>query len=188
MASGYGYDDDYDEDEGTGPRALRDALKERDKALKALQKQFEDQQAQLKKYEASQRKQSVAELLTAKGLNPKVSALIPADVEPTEAGVGAWLEEFGDVFGVTPPANDSSQSHEDSAAAATLHEESDPEVAALRAAWEQNAAAADGTAPASLSALAANDLAKIGETATSFEDVAKALAGLPGFKVSDYAS
>lgn len=185
MASGYGYDEDDYEDEGTtGPRALRDALKERDKALKALQKQFEEQQAQLKKYEAQTRKQSVSELLTAKGVNPKVAALIPADVEPTEAGIGAWLDEFGDVFGVT--TQESGQSREEEAAKAVLPEEADPDAAALQAAWERHNAASNGTAPTSVSQLAAADLAKIGESASSFEDVAKALAGLPGFQVSDY--
>ena len=187
MASGYDYDDDYSEDEGTGPRALRDALKERDKALKALQRQFDEQAETLAKFQQTQRKQSVAELLTAKGVNPKVSALIPADVEPTEAGIGAWLAEFGDVFGVTSQ-NDTSDSREDSAANAALPEEGDAEVAALRAAWERTNAASDGTAPTDLSQLAASDLSKIGETSASFEEAAKALAGLPGFRVSDYTS
>lgn len=184
MAYDSDYDDDYEDSSG-GPRALRDALKERDKALKALQKQFEDQKAELAKFQATQRRQSVSELLSAKGINPKVSALIPADVEPSEAGIGAWLAEFGDVFGVTSQ-DDSSDSREDSAAAASLKEEADPEAAALRAAWERQTAASNGTAPTDVAALAANDLSKIGETSGSFEEAAKALAGLPGFRVSDY--
>ena len=47
---------------------------------------------------------TIKEAISAKGLNPKIAALIPADVEPTDEAVTKWLSEYGDVF--SPPSTD----------------------------------------------------------------------------------
>jgi len=44
-------------------------------------------------------------VLTAKGINPKVAAFIPQDLEASEEAVNNWLNEYGDVFGVNQDAN-----------------------------------------------------------------------------------
>jgi hypothetical protein len=46
------------------------------------------------------RQRTVKDVLTAKGVNPKVAAFIPQDIEITEEAVSNWLNEYGDVFGV----------------------------------------------------------------------------------------
>jgi len=46
------------------------------------------------------RQRTVKDVLTAKGINPKVAAFIPQDIDITEEAVSTWLNEYGDVFGV----------------------------------------------------------------------------------------
>lgn len=89
------YDDDSTEVETpatTGPKALREAYEHEKEARKAL----EDRLAAI---EAESRAAKLASALKESGVtNPKVAALIPADVTPDK--VADWLTEFGDVFGV----------------------------------------------------------------------------------------
>ncbi len=46
------------------------------------------------------RQRTVKDVLQAKGLNPKIAALIPQDIEPTDDALVKWIEDYGDVFGV----------------------------------------------------------------------------------------
>jgi hypothetical protein len=36
-------------------------------------------------------------------VNPKISAFIPQDIDLTEESLSSWLNEYGDVFGVSQP-------------------------------------------------------------------------------------
>ena len=45
-------------------------------------------------------------MLTSKGINPKVAAFIPQDLEASEEAVNNWLSEYGDVFGVNQDAKE----------------------------------------------------------------------------------
>jgi hypothetical protein len=54
---------------------------------------------QLSSVQKSVRERSVKDVLAAKGLNEKISAFIPVEFTSTEE-VSAWVEEYGDVFGV----------------------------------------------------------------------------------------
>lgn len=47
------------------------------------------------------RKTSVAEILNGLGVNSKIAALVPSDVEASKDAIESWLKEYGDVFGVT---------------------------------------------------------------------------------------
>jgi len=49
------------------------------------------------------RSRVVKDVLTQKGVNAKVAAFIPQDLEPSEEAITNWLNEYGDVFGVTSP-------------------------------------------------------------------------------------
>lgn len=94
-------DDDEDSSESSsGPAGLRKALKDAQKQLKQAQQQLAEQGKTI-------RKRTIADALAAKGLNPKLAALVPADLEPTEEAVTTWVEEFSDVFAPasvnTPP-------------------------------------------------------------------------------------
>ena len=46
------------------------------------------------------RQRTVKDVLQAKGLNPKIAALIPHDIEPSDEALAKWVEEYGDVFGI----------------------------------------------------------------------------------------
>lgn len=179
----YGYDDE-NELQSEGLRALREADKAKAKEIKRLEALVTQQSEDLARFQAATRSQTVQSVLTAKGVNPKVAALIPSTVDPTEDAITAWLVEFGDVIGANPAKAATS----DEVARATLPEETDPEETALRAAWAEVTKAADGQPPANIDQLVAGGLSKIAENTQSFEDAAKALAALPGFVVSDYMS
>ena len=86
-------DDTYEVDDNL----VKDLRKQLNEALKA-KKQFEEELGQ---YRSQLRERTVAEVLQAKGANPKLAKFLPSDVEGDEA-IGAWLEENADVFGVVP--------------------------------------------------------------------------------------
>lgn len=86
--------DDWDDDEDdadNGPAGLRKALKETQKQLKQAQQQLAEQNKVI-------RKRTISDALSAKGLNPKLAALVPSDLESTEEAITSWVEEFSDVF------------------------------------------------------------------------------------------
>lgn len=92
-------DDDFDEapaggDDSSVIRNLR-------KADKAKARRIAELEAALAEQQKASRSRSMSEVLQARSLNPKIAALIPSDVEPTEDAVGKWLDEYGDVFGVS---------------------------------------------------------------------------------------
>ena len=88
------YEDEYDDDdmnEDNGPANLRKALKRAEKDRKVLEEQLSSLKSNL-------RQRSVKDVLEAKGVNSKIAAFIPQDVEAPEA-IAAWLDEYSDVFG-----------------------------------------------------------------------------------------
>lgn len=82
-------DNENEDDAGDGSQLVKD-----------LRKQLNAAQKELKQFRTEKRSTTVSDVLSKRGINPKVAALIPADVEPTQEAVTAWLDEFGDVFGV----------------------------------------------------------------------------------------
>lgn len=89
-------DDDFDDDQQPqqtqAPKALRQHVSK-------LEKENQELRKQLDKLAAEQRKRTVGEALTAKGMNPKLAGLVPADVETPEA-VDKWLADYADLFPV----------------------------------------------------------------------------------------
>lgn len=49
------------------------------------------------------REASISSLIQAKGLNPKIAKLIPADVESTREALDTWFEENSDLFPAAAP-------------------------------------------------------------------------------------
>lgn len=86
----------YDDDDSNLVKDLRKQLE----AAKKAQATAEATAAELK---GAVRQRTLAEVLTSKGVNAKVAALIPTDVEGDEA-VGKWLDDYADVFGITVAA------------------------------------------------------------------------------------
>lgn len=86
-------DDDTDEDAQNVPADLR-------KAHRALKKQNKELMEKLESMNASMRDRSVKDVLSSKGLNPKIAAFIPKDITSAE-DVEAWVTEYSEVFGGT---------------------------------------------------------------------------------------
>jgi predicted RNase H-like nuclease (RuvC/YqgF family) len=89
------YDDDFDED--FEPQDVVKQLRKVNRTLEKRLKELEDEATTLK---TQTRQRTVKDVLTAKGINPKVAAFIPQDIDISEEAVTNWLNEYGDVFGV----------------------------------------------------------------------------------------
>jgi len=118
------WDDDIDtDDESELVRQLRKVIKDG----KAKNEEYANE---LKTLRPTVRKTQLSDTLAKLGIkNPKIASLVPADIEPTEDSVKAWVDEYGDVFGVSasegstqsagesnPPVQDSSTEVDDASA------------------------------------------------------------------------
>jgi len=96
--SNYDYeeDDDITTDDTSGNdlvKQLRKASKQKDKELQELRSQFDS-------LSKGQRERAIKDALAARGVNGKIAAFIPQDIDPTEESVSKWLEDYADVFGI----------------------------------------------------------------------------------------
>lgn len=126
-------DDDFDGNESDLVKQLRKQLRDKDKRLSEIETQFTE-------LRNSARRDSLSKVLQAHGAKPGLARFFPADSDPTEENVLAWLKEEGDLFGWTPPAAEQPQ---ESAPV-------DEAEAQLRASYERVAnteRAADAVAP-----------------------------------------
>ena len=99
--SNYDYedDDDFTEDSSNDlVKQLRKASKQKDKELNELRSQFES-------LSKGQRERAIKDALAARGVNGKIAAFIPQDIDPTEESVSKWLEDYADVFGIEVSQN-----------------------------------------------------------------------------------
>lgn len=92
-------DDEFDsfDDGSTLLKKLRRELTQTKKALK-------ERDGELQSLKSEARKRTVRDVLSTRGLNPKIAAFIPSDVDPSEEAIASWIEEYGDVFGVVQVA------------------------------------------------------------------------------------
>ena len=101
MATNYEYDDEDDfTDEGG------DVVKQLRKVNRTLEKRLKELEQEANNLKTQTRQRTVKDVLTAKGINPKVATFIPQDIDVTEEAGSAWLAEYGDVFGVQPVAEE----------------------------------------------------------------------------------
>jgi hypothetical protein len=100
--SNYDYedDDDFDTNDSSNDlvKQLRKASKQKDKELNELKAQFES-------LSKGQRERAIKDALAARGVNGKIAAFIPQDIDPTEESVSKWLEDYADVFGIEAGQN-----------------------------------------------------------------------------------
>ena len=99
--SNYDYeDDDFDLDSSGNDlvKQLRKATKQKDKELAELKAQFEN-------LNKAQRERVIKDALASRGVNSKIAAFIPQDIDPTEESVSKWLEDYADVFGYETSQN-----------------------------------------------------------------------------------
>ena len=95
--SNYDYedDDDFDTNDSSNDlvKQLRKASKQKDKELQELRAQFDG-------LNKAQRERAIKDALAGRGVNGKIAAFIPQDIDPTEESVSKWLEDYADVFGI----------------------------------------------------------------------------------------
>ena len=81
-----------------------DLLKKLRKAKRNDEKRIKELTEQLEGLSKSQRERTVKEVLEQKGVNPKAQRLILKDLDDiSEESVNNWLEDNGDLFGLTKP-------------------------------------------------------------------------------------
>ena len=81
-----------------------DLLKKLRKAKRNDEKRIKELTEQLEGLSKAQRERTVKEVLEQKGVNPKAQRLILKDLDDiTEESVNTWLDDNGDLFGLTQP-------------------------------------------------------------------------------------
>ncbi len=88
-----------------------DVLGQLRKANKAKEKQLKEIQEELSNLRKEKRERTISEVLTARGVNPKISAFIPQDIDLTEESLSTWLSEYGDVFGIESQSTNQASSN-----------------------------------------------------------------------------
>ena len=94
--SNYDYEDDEDEE----TTESNDVVKQLRKANKQKEKELADLKSQFETLNKQQRERAIKDVLEARGVNKKISAFIPQDLDPTEESLSKWLDDNGDVFGL----------------------------------------------------------------------------------------
>lgn len=98
------FDDWDDEDQPTTPdQGGTDALRNARAAAKANAKKAKELEEKLTATMQALRERSVKDVLTAKGMNPAIAKVIPADLS-SEDEIAGWVTENSELFGVASPA------------------------------------------------------------------------------------
>ena len=105
MSNNYWDEDEDDQDIDTDTQMDgSDLLKKLRKAKRNDEKRIKELTEQLEGLSRSQRERTVKEVLEKKGVNPKAQRLILKDLEDiSEESVNTWLDDNGDLFGLTKP-------------------------------------------------------------------------------------
>jgi hypothetical protein len=93
--SNYDYEDDDFDTDSSG----NDLVKQLRKQLKAKEKELSEKDSALNNLSKTQRERAIKDALASRGVNSKIAAFIPQDIDPTEESVSKWLEDYSDVFG-----------------------------------------------------------------------------------------
>ena len=103
MSNNYWDEDEDDQDTDTEVQMDgSDLLKKLRKAKRNDEKRIKELTEQLEGLSKSQRERVVKEVLEKKGVNPKAQRLILKDLEDiSEESVNNWLDDNGDLFGLT---------------------------------------------------------------------------------------
>ena len=98
--------DDDDDDYNTQDMSS-DLVKQLRKANKQKEKELADLKTQFEGLSKAQRERAIKDTLTARGVNSKIAAFIPGDIEASEDAISKWLTDYSDVFGfeTTPQAS-----------------------------------------------------------------------------------
>lgn len=113
-------DDDFDTEDDFGSD---NAVKNLRKADRAKAKQIKELETELESLRKFQRESVITTVLKDKGVNPKIAAFIPSNINNDAEEISKWLEEYGEIFNMSPAP---------SAQANQAREVVDPNLAALR--------------------------------------------------------
>lgn len=167
-----------DDDEGLAPNdlvgKLRKALKAQQKALNAKDDEINTLKGENTTLKGQVTATSLERLLKDKGAKPQLSKFM-SGVEATEEAVTAWLSENGELFGYDPNSNQSGEAGAGAAEqqGAKLDPEMEAILAAMKQVQNQEANAAPGLNVGEEKNL--DFLNRVGQNASSFEDVEKAM-------------
>lgn len=118
--------EDFFEEEEEAPRKParkpEDAIKQIRRAERAKDKRVKELEAELSSLRKFQRDATVSQVLSEKGVNPKIAAFIPADLETSADAISSWLEQYGEVFGYQQQQNQNQASQQNLEALQTLSE------------------------------------------------------------------
>lgn len=90
---------DEDEIDLTTPQAGDSpVLQQLRKQLRTANRKISTLETENTGLKTSSRATTLKDLVKSAGYSDKIAAIIPADVEPTEAGVKGWLDNFGEIF------------------------------------------------------------------------------------------
>lgn len=93
-------EDEEDDDFTPSFESDTDLVRKLRKDLKVAQKRNKELEGSLGELSKSQRERIVKDVLTSKGVNPKVVSLVPTDIDASEEAVSTWLENYADVLGI----------------------------------------------------------------------------------------
>jgi len=94
------WDDEEEDDDLESYASDTDLVKKLRKALKSEQKRNKELEASLGELSKSQRERILKDVFASRGVNPKVAAFVPSELEASEEAIATWLESNADVFGI----------------------------------------------------------------------------------------
>lgn len=96
------WDDEDDDDLDLVPsfESDTDLVKKLRKANRMQEKKIKDLESNLGSLTKAQRERIIKDTFAQKGVNSKITAFVPADLEASEEAISGWLDEYGDVFGI----------------------------------------------------------------------------------------
>jgi hypothetical protein len=96
---------DYEDDDYSVEDTANDLVKQLRKANKQKEKELADLKSQFENLSKAQRERAIKDALASRGVNQKIAAFIPQDIDPTEESVSKWLSDYADVFGFESESN-----------------------------------------------------------------------------------
>ena len=96
---------DYEDDDFSVEDTANDLVKQLRKANKQKEKELAELKAEFQNLSKAQRERAIKDALASRGVNSKIAAFIPQDIDPTEESVSKWLSDYADVFGYETESN-----------------------------------------------------------------------------------
>jgi hypothetical protein len=81
-----------------------DLVKKLRKALKAEQRRAKELETNLGELSKAQKERILKDVFTSRGVNAKIAAFVPNDIEATEEAISSWIDQYADVFGIQQDA------------------------------------------------------------------------------------